>query len=59
MGGGVEKGKYEGCGGIPTPCNGVSGFGVSDSPCNTSTMNEWGVNLHYVKVGLYRRVRGD
>ena len=23
-----------------------------DSPCNTSTMNECGVNLHYVKVGL-------
>ncbi len=46
--------KYEGCGGIPTPCNGVSEFGASDSPpaCNTSTMYEWGVNLHYVKVGL-------
>jgi hypothetical protein len=33
----------------PTPCNGVSEFGVSDSPCNRisrlSTMNEWGVNL--------------
>ena len=41
----------------PTPsgCNrrdGVSEFGVSDSPCNTSTMREWGVNLHYVEVGL-------
>ena len=50
---------------IPTPsgCNrrdGVSEFGVSDSPCNTSTINECGVNLrlHYVKVGLSRRVRG-
>ena len=34
----------------PTPsgCNrrdGVSEFGVSDSPCNTSTMSEWGVNF--------------
>ena len=30
----------------PTPCNGVSEFGVSDSPCNhISTMNEWGVKL--------------
>ena len=37
-----------GCGGIPTLCNGVSEFGVSDSTCNTSTMNECGVNLHYV-----------
>ena len=37
---------------------GVSEFGVSDSPCNTSTKNECGVNLHYVKVGLSRRVRG-
>ena len=46
-----------GCGGIPTLCNGVSEFGVSDSPCNTSTKNECGVNLHYVKVGLSRRVR--
>ena len=41
----------------PTPsgCNrrdGGSEFGVSDSPCNTSTMSEWGVNLHYVEVGL-------
>ena len=36
----------------------MSEFGVSDSPCNTSTMNECGVNLHYVKVGLSRRVRG-
>ena len=41
---------------IPTLCNGVSEFGVSDSPCNTSTKNECGVNLHYVKVGLSRRV---
>jgi hypothetical protein len=32
----------------------VSEFGVSDSPCNTSTKNECGVNLHYVKVGLSR-----
>ncbi len=31
-----------GCGGIPTPCNGVSEFGASDSPCNASTMSEWG-----------------
>ena len=46
-----------GYGGIPTLCNGVSEFGVSDSPCNTSTKNECGVNLHYVKVGLSRRVR--
>ena len=35
----------------------MSEFGVSDSPCNTSTKNECGVNLHYVKVGLSRRVR--
>ena len=47
----------------PTPsgCNrrdGVSEFGVSDSTCNTSTMNECGINLHYVKVRLSRRVRG-
>ena len=32
----------------------MSEFGVSDSPCNTSTKNECGVNLHYVKVGLSR-----
>ena len=35
----------------------MSEFGVSDSPCNTSTKSECGVNLHYVKVGLSRRVR--
>ena len=40
----------------PTPCNGVSEFGVSDSPCNTSTMSECGVDLrlHYVKVTASR-----
>ena len=35
----------------------MSEFGVSDSPCNTSTKNECGVNLHYVKVGLVGKVR--
>ena len=35
----------------------MSEFGVSDSPCNISTKSECGVNLHYVKVGLSRRVR--
>ena len=36
---------------VTDPCNGVSVFGVSDSPCNTSTMNEWGVRTFMTQGG--------